>query len=130
MTPRSLTRLPSACLVVLAASSPVFLVAPSGCSSTQGTLRMSGDGVDPSSVAPERREDYALFAQRCSKCHSLSRALDNGPASDRFWERYVDRMRHQPGSGIAPEDVPGILRFLHYYSEAQASPPAAPREAK
>jgi hypothetical protein len=126
MTTRSVSRLRAACLAALTASS---VMPTSGCSSTQGTLRMSGDGVDPASVAPERREDYALFAQRCSKCHSLSRALDNGHVEDRFWERYVDRMRHQPGSGIAPEDVPGILRFLHYYSEAQAQS-ASPREAK
>jgi mono/diheme cytochrome c family protein len=90
--------------------------AVAACTKTTPGLRPLGDGLDPSSVPSEHRADYALFAQRCSKCHSLSRALDNGHTDDRFWELYVDRMRHQPGSGIAPEDVPAILRFLHFYS--------------
>ena len=84
-------------------------------------LRASGDGLDVRSLPEENRADYELFAQRCSKCHSLARVLDNGHIEDRFWEHYVDRMRHQPGSGIAPEEVPSILRFLHFYSREQAS---------
>ena len=83
---------------------------------TPTSMRSYGDGLDVSTIAPEHRDEYALFAQRCSKCHALARALDNGHVEDRFWERYVERMRRQPGSGIAPEDVPPILRFLHYYS--------------
>jgi hypothetical protein len=108
-----------------------FALALAACTTANRGFRMSGDGIDPSSIAPEHRDDYALYAQRCSKCHSLSRSLDNGHIEDRFWEVYVDRMRHQPGSGIAPEDVPVILRFLHYYSEANAregaGPPKEPR---
>ena len=84
-------------------------------------LRASGDGLDVRSLPEDNRADYELFAQRCSKCHSLARVLDNGHIEDRFWEHYVDRMRHQPASGIAPEEVPSILRFLHFYSRELAS---------
>lgn len=90
------------------------------CLTTSPRLRPLGDGLDVRSLPEENRADYELFAQRCSKCHSLSRALDNGHIEDRFWEFYVERMRHQPGSGIAPEEVPQILRFLHFYSREGA----------
>jgi hypothetical protein len=62
------------------------------------------------------RDDYAVFAQRCSKCHALSRALESGIDDDAFWKRYVERMRHQPSSGISLTDEARILSFLHYYS--------------
>ena len=93
-----------------------LLLALGACSSNPRGLRPSGDGLDPRSVPVEYRVDYELFAQRCSKCHSLARALDNDHVDPRFWDRYVDRMRHQPGSGIAPEDVAPILHFLDFYS--------------
>ena len=85
------------------------------------------EGVDVSSYPPEVRDDYALFTVRCSKCHALSRALQSGITDDAYWADYVERMRRQPGSGIAPEESPRIQRFLHYYSltvrARNASPP-------
>ena len=71
----------------------------------------------------EVRSDYALFAQRCSKCHSLSRPLQSGITDDRYWEDYVERMRRQPSSGISIEDTVFILRFLHYLSTGQIRRP-------
>ncbi len=77
------------------------------------------DGVDVSKLPPDLRDDYGVFAERCSKCHPLARPLTSGIDDDDYWKHYVERMRRQPGSGIAPEDEPAILRFLHYYSEQQ-----------
>ncbi len=77
------------------------------------------DEVDRAKLPPELRADYAVFAQRCSKCHSLARPLTSGIDDDEYWRRYVERMRRQPGSGISPDDEPPILRFLHYFSEEQ-----------
>jgi hypothetical protein len=74
------------------------------------------EGVDVSAYPPEVRDDYQLFTIRCSKCHALSRALQSGITDDAYWADYVERMRRQPGSGIAPEESPRIQRFLHYYS--------------
>jgi hypothetical protein len=68
----------------------------------------------------ELRADYAVFAHRCSKCHSLDRPLASGISDESFWSLYVARMRRQPGSGITQEDAGPILRFLHYYSLEQA----------
>jgi hypothetical protein len=70
-------------------------------------------------LSPEVRADYALFALRCSKCHSLARPLNSGIDSDEYWQLYVAKMRRQPGSGISGEDSVAILRFLHRYSVEQ-----------
>jgi hypothetical protein len=60
--------------------------------------------------------DYNVFAQRCSRCHTLARPINSDFDMDQ-WRHYVARMRRQPNSGIAPEDVPGILAFLQYFTE-------------
>src|SRR5262245_16819181 len=78
----------------------------------------NSEELDVRSLPPELRGDYAVFAQKCSKCHSLSRPLASGIDDDEYWRRYVERMRRQPASGISPADEPPILRFLHYYSQA------------
>lgn len=67
----------------------------------------------------EVRGSYEVFAQRCSKCHSLARPLDSGIDDDGYWAMYVDRMRRQPASGISLADRPPILAFLHYYALEQ-----------
>src|SRR4051812_19330410 len=77
------------------------------------------EGLDPQRMPEDVRVDYALFAQRCSKCHSLSRPLQSGITSDTYWADYVERMRLQPGSGISIDDTVGILRFLHFFSTGQ-----------
>ena len=88
------------------------------------------EGLEPATLPAELRADYAVFAQRCSKCHSLDRPLTSGISDENYWLLYVSRMRRQPGSGITQEDAAPILRFLHYYSLEQqrkhekAPPPA------
>jgi hypothetical protein len=77
------------------------------------------EAVVPDALPPQVRDDYEVFADRCSKCHALSRPLNSGIVSDEHWAMYVGRMRRQPGSGISPEDADVILRFLHYYSLEQ-----------
>ncbi len=86
-----------------------------GCPGSSG----QAEGLDPSKVPSEIRDDYGVFAQRCSKCHSLARPLQSGIEDDLFWEYYVARMRRMPGSGISPADEKQILRFLKYYSAEQ-----------
>jgi hypothetical protein len=80
------------------------------------------EGLDPATLAPEIRGDYAIFERKCSKCHSLARPLQAGIADDEFWKEYVERMRRQPASGILPSDEEPILRFLHFYMVSQRRP--------
>jgi hypothetical protein len=77
------------------------------------------EAIAPEALPPQTRGDYEVFADRCSKCHALSRTLNSGIVSDDHWAMYVDRMRRQPESGISLEDAAVILRFLHYYSLEQ-----------
>lgn len=79
-------------------------------------LHENAEGLATSTLPDEVRTDYEVFAQRCSKCHSLARPLESGITDDAFWKEYVERMRRQPGSGISISDEEPILRFLHYYS--------------
>jgi hypothetical protein len=97
--------------------SPALLLVAAVPALALAACRGAGELRPP--VPPELRADYEVFATRCSKCHSLSRPLDSGIVGDEYWVRYVERMRLQPASGIAPEDVPAILRYLHYYSNAK-----------
>jgi hypothetical protein len=96
----------------------VFLLVASGLVACASTMERS-EGLDASAVAPEERADYAIYAERCSKCHSLARSLNSGITDDGFWKMYVERMRRQPASGITEGDTVPILRFLHWYSQKQ-----------
>jgi hypothetical protein len=87
-----------------------------GAGATWGCASWAREGLDPATIPEDVRPDYALFAQRCSKCHSLARTLTSGIDEDAYWVDYVARMRRQPASGISQEDTVGILRFLHYFS--------------
>lgn len=86
-----------------------------GCPGATG----QAEGMDASKLPNEVRDDYGVFAQRCSKCHSLARPLQSGIEDDLFWEYYVARMRRMPGSGISPADEKRILNFLKFYSAEQ-----------
>jgi hypothetical protein len=107
-----------------AAAAALVIVTASAC--------QHGEGLDPSKMPSSIRADYELFANRCSKCHSLARPLTSNITDDEQWVLYVNRMRRQPGSGISRIDQEGILRFLKYYAadlrrvqaEKNAGPPA------
>lgn len=90
-----------------------------GCA--RDAVPRDGEGLDVSGQSPQFKDDYALFANRCSKCHGLARPLNlaSREISDEYWERYVDRMRRQPGSGISSADGIAIRRFLHVYSRLE-----------
>jgi hypothetical protein len=83
--------------------------------------------MDTSSVPASERADYEVFAERCSKCHSLARPLNSGISDDHYWRFYVEKMRRQPGSGITEADKAPILRFLHWYSESQKTKDDSPK---
>jgi hypothetical protein len=97
-------------------------IATAACPST---YVRSPDALDPDPMPEEVRADYAVFAVRCSKCHSLARPLNSGIVDDDYWSLYVARMRRQPGSGISEDDSKVILRFLHWYSLDQKRQKAA-----
>lgn len=76
-------------------------------------------------LEPEVSEAYALFARKCSRCHSLARPLTAQVDSMDHWRAYVARMRRNPGSGISPADGDRILVFLEWWMTHRRDEPAA-----
>ncbi|HMB71334.1 MAG TPA: transglutaminase-like domain-containing protein, partial [bacterium] len=72
--------------------------------------------IDVSAYPPEQQRAYALFAQKCSKCHTLARPINSSLSGD-DWLAYVARMSRKPGSGISPGDGEEITAFLLFDSE-------------
>lgn len=89
----------------------LIVCAASGCQTFSRT-----DGLDINRIPTERRAEYNLFADRCSRCHSLARPLNAGITREDEWRNYVRRMRRQPSSGISPDDEAPLVRFLVWYS--------------
>jgi hypothetical protein len=117
------------CLFVLAA---LLLCALASCSSAAS---QGGVFIDTTRIPSAMRADYESFAVNCSKCHSLSRALNAPVTNVEHWNLYVAKMMRTAGSAISPQEEPKILRFLHWYtlsykktledsSESQESAPA------
>jgi hypothetical protein len=90
----------------------IMAISAVGCPKTS----TRSEGLDVADMPKQVQSDYVVFAQRCSKCHSLARPLSSGIDDDGYWAMYVARMRAQPGSGISENDTVPILRFLHQYS--------------
>lgn len=65
------------------------------------------------------KDNYEVFAQKCSQCHKLSRPINSDYALPDEWSRYVKRMMHKPGSGIAGDDAKKIYEFLVYDSSVR-----------
>ncbi len=74
------------------------------------------ESVDVAHIPQAQQANYALFADRCSRCHSLARPLNAGIRVELEWRNYVRRMRRQPSSGIGPQDEEPIVSFLLWYS--------------
>lgn len=72
------------------------------------------DTIDASAYPPEMRQSYRLFAQKCSKCHTLARPVNSQYATRESWERYVKQMWRKPGSDISGPEAKQIWEFLTY----------------
>lgn len=80
--------------------------------------------IDVSSYPEAQQLNYALFASRCSACHTLAR-----PISARFsatqWRRYMKRAVRRAGAGLGEEEAARIGEFLEYHA-ARTRDPSAP----
>lgn len=97
----------------------VTVVAHAQTPSTEEQLAEFDKGsqtIDVSSYPEEMQQKYQLFAERCSKCHTLARPINSDYALEEEWSRYVKRMMRKPGSGIAPKEAKQIFEFLAYDS--------------
>jgi hypothetical protein len=70
--------------------------------------------VDVSHYPKGIQENYKVFRQKCTLCHTLSRPVNSDFVLPDEWSRYVKRMMHKPGSMISPTDAKKIYAFLVY----------------
>jgi hypothetical protein len=75
--------------------------------------------INVSKYPPAIQEDYAVFTQKCSQCHKLSRPINSDYALPDEWSRYIHRMMNKPGSGIGGGDGKKIYEFLVYDSSVR-----------
>ena len=74
--------------------------------------------VDVSSYPPNMQEYYQLFANKCSRCHTLARPINSEFAGD-AWKGYVQRMMGKPGSGLTSKTAAQITEFLVYDAQVR-----------
>lgn len=75
--------------------------------------------VDVSKYPAEIKENYKVFVERCSKCHTLARAINSDFALEDDWERYIKRMMRRAAGMITPEDAQKIFDFAVYDSKTR-----------
>ncbi|MDW8283628.1 MAG: hypothetical protein RMK29_18120 [Myxococcales bacterium] len=74
--------------------------------------------IDVSGYPPEMQRRYALFAHKCSRCHSLDRPIQ-ARIGIGGWDDYVRRMSRHPGAGISLADQREIAIFLEYHAKKE-----------
>ncbi len=102
-----------------------------------GATIVKGDNLDPETKARVERfekgpatvnvsgypqgiqDNYAVFSQKCSQCHKLSRPINSDYALPDEWSRYIKRMMNKPGSGISGGDAKKIYDFLVFDSSVR-----------
>ena len=72
--------------------------------------------IDVSKYPDGIKENYEVFSTKCTQCHKLSRPINSDYALPDEWSRYIKRMMHKPGSGIATGEGKKIYDFLVYDS--------------
>jgi hypothetical protein len=75
--------------------------------------------IDVSKYPPDMKAKYKIFADKCSKCHTIARPINCEFALDDEWERYIKRMMNKAGSIISPDDGKQIFEFLVYDSKTR-----------
>jgi hypothetical protein len=75
--------------------------------------------IDVSKYPADMKADYKVFAEKCSKCHTIARAINCEFATEDEWERYVKRMMNKGGTMFTAKDGKQIFEFLVYDSKTR-----------
>ena len=73
------------------------------------------DKIDVSGYPAAQKQQYAVYAAKCSKCHPLARSV-NARFNSTDWKRYMKRMIRRPNAGISEDQAAQIYEFLKFYS--------------
>ncbi len=77
------------------------------------------DSIDVSKYPKEQQQNYQVFADKCSRCHTLARPINTNVASPEDWKATVEKMRRKPRSGISDDAQKEIADFLVYDAAAR-----------
>lgn len=77
------------------------------------------DKIDVTKYPKAQQDNYAVFAEKCSKCHTLARPINSDYALPEEWTAYVDKMRHKKRSGIDDDAQKVVTDFLIYDSSVR-----------
>lgn len=82
---------------------------------------MGPQEIDVSGYPQKQQENYKVFKQACSACHTLARPINSPRSGYWAWEFYVFTMRlrsqFEPGTEFDKEQAERILDFLTYDSK-------------
>lgn len=76
----------------------------------------SSKPIDVSQVPAKYQPSYKLVEVKCTKCHSLARAVGGRMTPD-FWRAYIKKMSRLQGSGINERSGEIMLEFLIFYAQ-------------
>lgn len=74
------------------------------------------EDIDVSKYPPEQKENYKLFVRKCSRCHTVARAINAPLALPEEWEQYVRKMEKKRRSGLDKKSADRVISFLQYDS--------------
>ena len=75
------------------------------------------DRIDVSAYPAQQRENYAVYARACSRCHTLARSINAPYTSRGWWEFYMTGMRMRgrvAGRPFSRQESKAVLDFLDY----------------
>jgi len=80
------------------------------------------DTVDVSNYTPAQQKNYALYLNRCSRCHTPARALNSRITTREEWQHFVSLMHGRLLSRSMsepwnPDEGRAIIDFLTYDSQ-------------
>jgi mono/diheme cytochrome c family protein len=107
-------------MTLLAASLLALSLLPAAALKTPAIPAPGPAAPSPAAPAlpPLQQTRYELFAQKCSRCHALDRALNAGFSADE-WDAYLRKKYRRAGAGISRQQFEEIGAFLGYWSTAR-----------
>ena len=86
--------------------------------------------IDVSQYPSDLRQGYKLMEAKCTRCHTVARAINSEIVNAKDWTRYMNRMRLRPPCCnkcpvITRNDAKAIYQFLVYDSQTRKTGPQA-----
>ena len=75
--------------------------------------------IDVSKYPAPMQANYKVFTTKCSKCHTVARAINCEFVLEDEWERYVKRMMNKAGTFISATEGKQIYEFVVYDSKTR-----------